>query len=118
MYGSAPAASARALLLRLFAFRFRFFVAHRYMVTLGRPCAEVDQATTLRAEWAEFARRVPRHRLAALRGSDGACIHVYRLQNVSSNSTSDSTIFGRCAPSCVVKRMFNAYLFALISGTQ
>jgi len=42
----------------------------------------------------------------------------YRLQKVSSNSTSVSAGFGRCTPSCVVKRILSAYLFALISGTK
>lgn len=46
------------------------------------------------------------------------CIVRYSVQNVSSNSTSVSAALGRCTPSWVVKRMFSAYLFALISGTQ
>jgi len=42
----------------------------------------------------------------------------YRLQKVSSNSTSVSDARGRWMPSWVVKRMLSAYLLALISGMQ
>src|SRR4029079_6961278 len=50
-------------------------------------------------------RRGPHRRRAA---------RPYSEQKVSSNSTSVSAAFGRCMPSCVVKRMLRAYLFALI----
>lgn len=45
-------------------------------------------------------------------------LKIYKLQNVRSNSRSDSQTCGRPSAPRLVKRIFSAYLFALISGTQ
>src|SRR5262245_27765503 len=89
----------------------------RYPVGLGRPRAEVDRLAALRAERAPARRRRPFDRLPAVRTGDDLRRH-HRLQNASSKSTSRAYAAPRSIPETPMKRMFSAYLFALISGTH
>jgi len=116
------------------AFRLVRVLDGRYAVALGCPRPEVDHLAPIRAEWTPGTVWRPQHGLATGWAVYGAWfwIHAvlnkefirprrtnsYRLQKMSSNSTSVSAGLGRCIPSCVVKRILSAYLFALISGTN
>lgn len=90
------------------------------VVTRG-PCPQIDLLASLRTEGTPDALGYPSDRFAAPwaihdRWFDHVHHSVYRLQKVSSNCTVRSTTFGRVMVSGSMKRMFSAYLLALISG--
>ena len=82
------------------------------------PRAKIDHLAAFRAKRAIRIIRRPGDLDTALRTRNQASFRHYRLQKVRSNSTSDSQVRGRPSSPGVVKRMFKAYLLALISGMQ
>ncbi len=87
-------------------------------VSLFGPGTQIDQFATFAAKRPERIVAPEFDHGATLRTPDSPRYHPYKLQYVRLKSTSDSKSLVRCTLPGRMKRIFNAYLLALISGTQ